>query len=223
MQGFCPLSAVPMRREPSDRSEMVNQLLEGDTFQILRQEEKWSLIQCDYDGYQGWVDNKQWQPVPEGVTLSVNIKSTGATSPSEVALNQYLHTPYLWGGRSRAGIDCSGLTQVCFKACGIRLLRDASQQATQGHPVDFEEVQKDDLAFFSNPEGKIIHVGIILDKIDPSIPATAIFQSSIFNLQFLIIHSSGEVRIDTLDQQGILNLDTNQYTHHLHSIRRMIG
>ena len=208
MQGFCPLSAVPMRREPSDRSEMVNQLLEGDTFQILRQEEKWSLIQCDYDGYEGWVDNKQWQPIPEGVILSVNIKSTGATSPSEVALNQYLHTPYLWGGRSRAGIDCSGLTQVCFKACGIRLLRDASQQATQGHTVDFEEAQKDDLAFFSNPEGKIIHVGIILDaqEISP-----------------LIIHSSGEVRIDTLDQQGILNLDTNQYTHHLHSIRRMIG
>lgn len=204
MQGICPLFAVPMRHEPSDRSEMVNQLLEGDTFQILRQEEKWSLIQCDYDGYQGWVDNKQWRPVPGGVTLSVEIKQNGATSPSEVAASQYLGAPYLWGGRTPMGIDCSGLTQVCFKACGIRLLRDASQQATQGKPVSLDEARKDDLAFFCNDEGKIVHVGILMPD-------------------HRIIHASGQVRIDTLDSQGILNADTHQYSHRLHSIRRIIN
>ena len=210
MQGFCSLFAVPMRREPSDRSEMVNQLLEGDTFQILQNEEKWSLIQCDYDGYQGWVDNKQWRPVPGAVNLSVEIKQNGATSPSEVAARQYLGAPYLWGGRTRMGIDCSGLTQVCFKACGIRLLRDASQQATQGKPVGLDQARKDDLAFFGNGEGRIVHVGILMGG-EPDgqdgIP---------------IIHASGEVRIDTLDGQGILNRDTRQYTHRLHSIRRIL-
>ena len=210
MQGFCSLFAVPMRREPSDRSEMVNQLLEGDTFQILQNEEKWSLIQCDYDGYQGWVDNKQWRPVPGGVNLSVEIKQNGATSPSEVAASQYLGAPYLWGGRTRMGIDCSGLTQVCFKACGIRLLRDALQQATQGKPVGLDQARKDDLAFFANGEGRIVHVGILMGG-EPDgqdgIP---------------IIHASGEVRIDTLDGQGILNRDTRQYTHRLHSIRRIL-
>ena len=199
---------------------MVNQLLEGDTFQILQRMEKWSFIQCDYDGYQGWVDNKQWHPVPEGVTLSVSVKQTGATSPSEVAENQYLGVPYLWGGRSRGGIDCSGLTQVCFKACGIRLLRDASQQATQGQSVNLNEARKDDLAFFCNNEGKIVHVGIILDKMESS---TSDSQLSTLNSQFLIIHASGEVRIDCLDENGILNSDTRQYTHRLHSIRRITG
>lgn len=199
-KGYCFLRAVPVRREPSDRSEMVNQLLQGDTFEVLEQQEKWSRIRGDYDGYEGWIDNKQWKTGgPDGEPQRLST----AASPGAVAQEQYLDAPYLWGGRTVMGIDCSGLTQVCFKACGIRLLRDASQQAAQGTEVPaLAEARRDDLCFFSNAEGRIIHVGIYLGD-------------------GRIIHASGQVRIDRLDATGIYNEERQCYTHTLCAIRRV--
>ncbi len=198
-RAICFLSAVAMRREPSDRAEMVNQLLQGDTFTILERQDKWSLVKCDWDGYEGWVDNKQWRPF-DG---EPNMRAGNETSPASVAERQYLDAPYLWGGRCVMGIDCSGLTQVCFRACGQRLLRDASQQITQGFPVpSLDKAQRDDLCFFHNEQGRIIHVGIYMG-------------------QGRIIHASGQVRIDTMTPEGILNSDTMTLTHRLHSLRRI--
>ena len=113
----------------------------------------------------------------------------------------YLNSPYLWGGRTPFGIDCSGFTQMVYRLQGIDLPRDAYQQAEVGTTLSFvEESEAGDLAFFDNAEGKVIHVGIILDNNH-------------------IIHASGKVRIDRIDQQGIFNKEEGKHTHKLRLIK----
>lgn len=116
----------------------------------------------------------------------------------------YMNAPYLWGGKSPFGIDCSGFTQMVYKLNGFHLFRDASQQANQGEPLSFiEESEPGDLAFFDNDEGKIIHVGILMEN-------------------NYIIHASGKVRIDRLDHLGIYNAELNRHTHKLRVIKKIV-
>lgn len=116
----------------------------------------------------------------------------------------YLNAPYLWGGRTPFGIDCSGLVQMAYKIKKVKLLRDAYQQAAQGETVSFiSETEPGDLAFFDDQEGNIIHVGLIADKTR-------------------IIHASGKVRLDAIDHEGIYNQEEQRYTHKLRLIKRII-
>lgn len=115
----------------------------------------------------------------------------------------YENAPYLWGGKSPFGIDCSGYTQMIYKLSGIKLPRDASQQALIGTTLSFvEEAEPGDLAFFDNEEGDIVHVGILLED-------------------NYIIHASGKVRIDRIDHQGIYNPEMRDYSHNLRIIKRI--
>ena len=116
----------------------------------------------------------------------------------------FLNAPYLWGGRTPFGIDCSGFTQIVYRLQGINIPRDAYQQAEVGNTLSFiEESEEGDLAFFDDSEGKITHVGIIMNNNN-------------------IIHASGKVRIDKLDQQGIFNIENALHTHKLRIIKSIV-
>jgi hypothetical protein len=131
---------------------------------------------------------------------------TGTLLKSEIIQKAFtfLNAPFLWGGKTPFGIDCSGFTQMVYKLCGYKLFRDAKQQASQGEVLSFiEESEPGDLAFFDNEEGDIIHVGIILND-------------------YHIIHAHGKVRIDTLDHSGIFNADIQKHTHKLRVIKKIV-
>lgn len=231
-KAYCRVLIAPVRESNSDKSEMITQMLFGETCEILEVQNNFTKIKMDFDGYEGWLDSKQIAKgdfdkkgivstpfhiadLPEGKSVlsigsEVDFEIESAIDCSNVRdsivklAKQFINVPYLWGGRSFFGIDCSGFTQLVYKVHGINILRDAYQQADLGSTRDFlEEAEPGDLAFFENEEGRIIHVGIVLESNQ-------------------IIHAHGRVRIDTLDYSGIFNAEMNKHTHKLRFIKNIL-
>jgi hypothetical protein len=222
-----------MRAEASDRSEQVSQLIFGEAYVVLEENEKWYFIETSFDQYRGWIDKKQFSPqvfevdthrvfsfpsvlhafenrhilMPLGAFVPEDFQSQLLSLNEALALfKTYIGVPYVWGGKTNFGYDCSGFTQSFFKTLGYSLKRDAYQQAAEGTDVTLlSEAKTGDLAFFDNADGKITHVGIVLES----------------NENFEILHASGELRIDILDHQGI-NKKSEGYSHNLRLIRRIL-
>lgn len=241
--GFCHAPVCAQRKDKSDRSELVNQLTFGETFEVLSHHLHWIELRTLNDGYQGYVDRRhlcgisdkeifRWhdernqfaqfsiritsdfglQTIPGGsfIGKAINFKigpynfEIVDTLPSEnFDPKTLLNIPYLWGGKSTFGFDCSGLTQFYFRQKGINLSRDASDQQMQGIEVQLDELKMNDLLFFQQKGKSINHVGIYWENNK-------------------ILHCSGRVRLDSLQEGNIYNEELNEITHTFHSAKRMI-
>lgn len=246
--GICHLSLVPVRIAADSHSEMITQLLYGEHFKIIEKRKYYSKIRKTFDATEGWINDLQFCFITENsyneIHLAEKRYSTDLVSFIETekgvliptlmgssignssflrhtfdgkatAQNQekdalipvslyYLDAPFLSGGLTPFGLDSAGLTQMVYKICGYALSRTPAQQATQGEALSFiEESEPGDLAFFDNSDGEIDHVGIIMED-------------------NYIIHVFGKVRIDRLDHTGIFNIETNNYTHQLRVIKKII-
>lgn len=189
------------------------QIIDNQTYTELKQElPRYSLDLIDY--VQNIDDSNHLQPICIGANVT-NAPFLGQVFTGEIQQRmskknvveiayRYLNAPYLWGGKSPFGIDCSGLTQMVYRLIGVNIPRDAHQQVKIGQVVNFvEETEIGDLAFFDNAEGNITHVGLMIQK-------------------NYIIHAHGKVRVDILDHNGIFNLEEQKYTHKLRTIKRIL-
>lgn len=240
------MSIAPLRKEASDSSEIVSQILFGELVEVESIEEPWAKVKTFSDAYEGFIDYKhmrllrdkevkRWMdgldylidreielltpwgkqricrgahiPLQEEFSIGkeeFKLCSAPKTSvPSIIDLaKDYLNTSYLWGGKSPFGIDCSGYTQIIYRFHGFNLPRDASEQVLHGTDIEFEDIQEGDLAYFSNKNGKVTHVGIL-------------------DGEGGIYHASGHVRLDKFDQKGIWREDFERYTHETSAIKRL--
>jgi hypothetical protein len=232
---------------------MLSQILFGEKYNVVEKSGNWMKIEALFDKYKGWIDMDHLQHSPDegsscGYVLNrallcykndktkmvleagcevfnpdfedkifvirKNIYTTGSEfNNSFISTNdslpdtamKFINSPYIWGGRIPSGIDCSGFTQLVYKIHGIPIPHDSREQAEDGKNVDFiDDAEPGDLVFFDNERSRISHVGMIISK-------------------GLVIHASGRVRIDSIDHQGIFKPEIGGYSHHLRTIKRILG
>lgn len=232
LQAQCVISVSAIRLAPDHHSEMISQILFGESCFILEKEKDFCKIKMQFDGTEGWVMDLHIEEVEkfetkfivkenilsyqyknENLILSLGSEINAETKEIQnsdqshenllTVAKSFLQVPYLLGGRSCMGCDADAFVQLCYKVLGKPLPRIAIDQANLGFVLDFlEESDLGDLAFFEDENGGINHVGIMLNNYE-------------------IIHCYDKVRIDSIDSVGIYNVNLKKHTHKLRFVKRI--
>ncbi|MBA3733582.1 MAG: C40 family peptidase [Actinobacteria bacterium] len=151
MDVLCSVAVAAVRAEPADDAERVTELLQGEPVEVQEWRDGWARIRTAYD-YPGWVR--------EG-----DLAGTGGDAVEQA--RRYLGAPYLWGGMTERGIDCSGLVHMSYRWLGRLVPRDADQQEAAGAPLEEVEVERGDLITYGTDaathiafwlgDGRILH------------------------------------------------------------------
>ena len=178
----------------------------GDLVQLIYNHQKNRFIPLVFGSSIPYLNNNDFYIDEFKYTFEGELITVAKSSSAQLleAAQLFLSAPYLWGGRTPFGVDCSGFIQMIFKVNGVFLKRDAHQQAQVGETINFiSDALPGDVAFFENADGMIVHTGLMIGKNK-------------------IMHASGSVRIDAIDHHGIFNYTENKYTHHLRIIKRYL-
>ncbi len=136
MDLLCSIDAAAVRADPDADAERVTELVRGEAVSVEDEHDGWLKIRTGYD-YNGWVQARDL---------------AGGGDPV-VEARAYLGTPYLWGGMTERGIDCSGLVHMAYRRIGRLIPRDADQQEEAGEPVEESDLLPGDLITYGDETG----------------------------------------------------------------------
>ena len=182
------VSACGIFAKPTFKSEMVNQALLNEEVVISDKKDNWYKIKLKHDDYSGWMHEMYLDNHDNDKAYYENNLSKQIESSIVFQACQMLGKPYLWGGRSFQGYDCSGLVQTSMSLCEIDFPRDAKDQVVSDmlYEIKINDTFEGDLIFFEK-DNIVNHVAIVINLV--------INQDE---LLLEVIHASGSVKISSI-------------------------